>query len=734
MEIRLHGRGGQGGVTCAKILAAIYARMGEPVQTFGDYAGERSGAPVRAFTRVGAVALENRNKVYQPDHLLVLDPTLLGDGIVAGLAPGGVLLVNTRETPEALAVRFGRFRIATVDATSIARKHGIGTRSVVIVNTTIAGALARALNIDLRTLEETYAALGLSGNVDAAREAYQAVQIREAVAPTAGATAAPTATAAARFVLPLTDHTLGLAPGLKTGDWRTQTPKYTHHLAPCSAGCPAGNDVVGFVRTLATHGAAAAAQVLGRTTPFAAACGRVCPAPCMESCNRRSYDGTVNIRALERWIAEQTPVARREPAPQATVRRIAIVGGGPAGVSAAYRLAGDGHRVTLFEREAELGGVLRTGIPIYRLPRNVLDQEIAGVLRLGVEARCRESLTAERVAALAREYDGVLLATGLQRLQALDAPGNGLHGIEQGIRFLARQNAGDRTRCSGHVVVLGGGNTAMDCARSAIRAGAGRVSVVYRRTRTEMPAIAEEVEQAEQEGVVFHFQRQPIAFHGSGTVQAVECAEVEMGPPDASGRRRPVVSNRTERLTCDAVLLALGQSADTSLLPSGWELRDGRVWADGKPLRVFAAGDLATNDGTVTHAIGSGRRAAERLLQTLGDPVEPFVRPDPDAAVPITAIHLDHFPTAPTTHETWVPAAERARTYQEVSLGLPSAAEAQRCFSCGHCTQCDTCMVYCPEGVIRRREGGYDIDIDYCKGCGLCATECPRHAMEMIPR
>jgi len=738
MEIRLHGRGGQGGVTCAKILAAMYARQGKSVQTFGDYAGERSGAPVRAYTRVENSTITNRNKVYKPDHLLVLDPTLLGAEVVSGLRPGGTFLLNA---PDGLAA-FGdgdpypAFRIAVLDATEIARRHGIGTRSVVIVNTTLAGAFARLMEQPRSLLEEAYRDLGLESNLPAALEGYEAVIWREpfpdaVVFPGGGRPLEPPPKGRAP-VEPLAAHLAGPPTGLKTGTWRTQMPRYTEQLAPCSAWCPAGNQVIEFVQAVAREGAGAAAAVLARTTPFAGVCGRVCPAPCMEGCNRSEYDGTVNIRGLERWIADHAEPPSSPSEPDGAPRRLAVVGGGPAGLSAAWHLARHGHRVTILEGEPELGGVLRTGIPAYRLPREVLDAEIGRILALGVKARCGEFLDRERVAALTGEFDGVVVATGLQKLRALDVPGADLEGVEQGIHFLHRVNLEGGARLSGHVVVCGGGNTAMDCARSALRSGAERVTVLYRRGEEEMPAIREEVREAREEGVVFELLRQPVAFLGDGRVSAIQTAVVELGEPDASGRRRPVVTARRILVTCDHVLLALGQSADGALVPAEWELREGRFFAGEEPLAVFAAGDFATGDGTVTHALGSGRRAAGLLRTALGEAAEVFQRPDRKLAVPVTDIRLDHFLPATPTRERRRPPASRIADFAEVSEGLADALESHRCFSCGHCTQCDTCLVYCPEGIIRRQtEHGYEVDYTYCKGCGICVEECPRKAMEM---
>ncbi len=728
MEIRLHGRGGQGGVTCAKILAAIYAGQGKSVQTFGDYAGERSGAPVRAYTRVSDGAIDNRNKVYRPDHLLVLDPTLLGSEILEGLAPGGTLLLNSPKPLSAFDGSYGEFRLAVVDATRIARKHRIGTRSVIIVNTTIAGAFVKVQGIPLELLQAAYELLGFMSNYDAAVEACDAVEVREAEeAPRADQGGMP---AADRVVVePLVLHTESPPTPLRTGSWRSQTPRYVQKLAPCSAWCPAGNDVVGFIQELVRHGVEEASAVLARSSPLPGVCGRVCAAPCMEGCNRREYDGSVNIRALERYIGDHGPRLARPDLQTGKVHRFAVVGSGPAGLAAAYTLRRYGQEVTIFEGEKELGGVLRTGIPSYRLPREVLDREIKAILDLGVKVEGGRFLGAGDVEGLAGSFDAVIVATGLARLRELAVEGAELAGIEQGMTFLHRVNMEGGGTVDGHVVVLGGGNTAMDCARSALRSGASKVTIAYRRSEVEMPAIREEIEEGRHEGIAFLFLRQPVAFSGEGSVKALVLAEVDLGEPDETGRRRPIVSDRTHTLACEHVLLALGQSADRSLFGDSGAIRESRV--EGASGLLFASGDLSTGDGTVTHAIGDGRRAAARALSALDLDVEPFERPSREEAVPATDIRFDHFVRAAPALAEANPVDSRVRTFDEVNQGLDSPMEAHRCFSCGSCTRCDTCLVYCPEGIIRRWELAYDVDYTYCKGCGICVEECPRRAMEM---
>lgn len=736
LEVRVHGRGGQGGVTCAKLIASLYTRMGFHVQTFGDYGSERSGAPIQAFTRVDRQTIANRNKVYQPDHLIVLDEALMGPQVLSGTAPGALLLLNTRSDLDAYAGQYANYRLGVVDATAIAREHGIGSSSVVIINTTILGAYARLLGVPLDALEAAFASLGLGGDLAAAEHAYEQVQSRTCDQTDARAVLTVPATtwpSESAPVTPLTEHRADFPATLRTGSWSTQAPRYREQAAPCNQACPAGNDVRGFVQALKDDGADAAANVLLRTQPLPSVCGRVCPAPCMHGCNREAFDGAVNIRSLERWIADNSTLAL-EKQTAARHQRFAVVGGGPAGLSAAYQLALHGHAVTIFEAAPALGGVLRNGIPAYRLPPQALQRDLERILELGVETRFNVRVGPTDLQRLRIEYDAVIVCTGFGSPLGLEAKGTGMAGVEQGLDFLDRAKLGT-VELTGRVVIVGGGNTAIDCARTALRCGASSVKLVYRRGREDMPAIAEEIDSAEFEGVRLVLNRQPVAFAGNGAVSAVVLAEVEPGAPDESGRRRPVVTQRTSSLECDTVFLALGQRAGIDWLPDTWQIRDGRAWEGPQALDIWFAGDCATGEGTVTHAIGNGRRMAQTAMAALGESGQTDdaheTQPEAESAVPPGQIRFSHFDVTPPHRDKELPPSVRRASFEECNHGLAGPEEAGRCFSCGHCTQCDTCLIYCPEGVIARSENGYLIDTSYCKGCGMCVAECPRSAIEM---
>lgn len=747
VEIRIHGRGGQGGVTLAKLIATSRFLQNQSVQAFGLYAAERSGAPVQAFCRFSPEPITNRNLIYEPDHVVVLDPTLVALGITSGLKAGGWVLLNTPEDVSSFSPEFPYNRVAVVDATEIARKHGLGTRSVPIVNTALAGATARILDIPLDEMLAALEHLGFGGgNIGAATDAYEAVVMADALEVPAGEPEAVRPGPHGRRPSFL-QGAGGDPPGIKTGNWASEQPKRQQYVPPCNHICPAGNDVQGFLHALAEERVDDALEILLRTTPFPSVCGRVCPAPCMASCNRQDLDGAVNVRQLERYAGDRGSVtlvpAERRP------ERVAVVGSGPGGLAAAYHLALFGYGVTVYEAGPHVGGLLRTGIPEFRLPQEVLDLEVQRILDLGVEVVTGSRVDRARLLELAREHDAVLVATGLQELRSLQLGVAGSDIVMQGIDYLDRVKAHDPSaRLDGEdVVVVGGGNTAMDAARSALRLGAQSVRVVYRRTRAEMPAIDEEVDEALEEGVVIDFLTQPIALEpeaqadGDSAGHGLLCRRMELGEPDASGRRRPVeVPGSDFHVPCTRVILALGQSPDISVFPEGTEVREGKDLLGVLERPVYAVGDLATNDGTVAGAIGSGRRVAMHVHQTLTGEVvvdgeRARVRSDVDEwhdeVIKSDALRMHLFERQPATDGATIPMDRRVTTFEEIHAGLESAEEARRCLSCGVCNECDLCVTYCPEGVLKRVGHRLVFDYAYCKGCGICVTECPRNVVFM---
>jgi NADPH-dependent glutamate synthase beta subunit-like oxidoreductase len=426
---------------------------------------------------------------------------------------------------------------------------------------------------------------------------------------------------------------------------------------------------------------------------------------------------------------------------------VAVVGSGPAGLTAAYHLARFGYAVTVYEGAPEAGGLLRSGIPDFRLPPWVLNREIDRIVDVGVQVVTEHRVDRARLMQLARAYDAVLVATGLQELRDLQLGTGGSDVVLQGIDFLDRVKH-DGVRLDGEsVVVVGGGNTAMDAARSALRLGAREVRLIYRRTRSEMPAIAEEIEEALEEGVVFDELVQPRALHpeaqadGDTGRHGLECVRMELGEPDASGRRRPVeIPGSDFTLSCTRIILALGQSPDLSVFPEGTEVRERDDLLGLLEHPVFAVGDLATGDGTVAAAIGSGRRAALHIHQTFtGEVVESGgrarVRSDVevwnDEVIRADALRMHLFERTPGKEGKAVPPGDRVSGFQEIHAGLPDTAEARRCLSCGVCNECDLCVTYCPEGVLKRVGHRLVFDYAYCKGCGICVTECPRNVVFM---
>ncbi len=535
---------------------------------------------------------------------------------------------------------------------------------------------------------------------------------------------------------------LGTSLANKTGSWRYLRPIYQEKKPPCNHACPAGNDIQGFIALILKGRLAEARELLCETNPFPAITGRVCHHPCELECNRGRFDEPLNIRALERLAGDEGFKVGPRPPAKRRKERIALVGSGPAGLSCAYFLARKGYQVTIFEAEREPGGMLRFGIPEYRLPKAVLARELVSLKGLGVQIKAGVQVGRDvQLEELESDYDVIFLAVGATKGLELEVPGIEAEGVLHGLEFLKRVNFGEEVELGEQVAVIGGGNTAMDAARVALRLGA-KPRVIYRRTRAEMPAIPEEIEAAIEEGIEFLFLAAPIEILTTdGRLKGAKFTRMELGPPDESGRRRPIPIEGSEfELKLDNLILAVGERPDLSLLPQGVRLKEGRVndpvLVEALKAPIFAGGDAATGAGTVVEAIASGRRGAEaidRFLRGLPEP-KPELEGEP-VLVPFERLNLDYFEPQPRLHGRTLAVPERITNFNEVELGFTAEQgplEAKRCFSCGVCNQCDNCITYCPDVAISRHDGNYEVDYDYCKGCGICAEECPRWVIDLI--
>lgn len=477
-------------------------------------------------------------------------------------------------------------------------------------------------------------------------------------------------------------------------------------LAPCRQTCPAEIDIPKYIAQITKGDYEGAVKTIRERNPLLLACGRVCPHPCESYCRRGIEDEAVSINQLKRFVADmEMNSERRLPVSCAppTNKQIAVIGGGPAGLSCAYFLCRLGHTVTIFEAMPKLGGMIRYGIPEYRLPKEVLDWEIEGILKLGINYHINVKLGVDfdMGSLVAAGYDAVFLGIGAWDDYSLKIEGENLSGCYTGIDFLVKIGGVDSIPIGRKVAVIGGGNTAIDCVRTLIRLGAEKVYLVYRRTRSEMPANKVEIEAAEQEGVDFLFLAAPVRAIGNeqGKVTSLEYLKMELGEPDASGRRRPVPKEGSETvLDIDMLITAIGQKPDVSFTNEGKRLKDltitrwNTIEADHETLQsnipyIFTAGDVATGPSLVVEAIGGGRRAARSIHQYLtGNQVTPDPKSLLKKHIPESIFeYVEGIVKTPRAKMPELPVKERIKSFVEADLVLrekDALAESKRCLSC----------------------------------------------------
>ena len=522
----------------------------------------------------------------------------------------------------------------------------------------------------------------------------------------------------------------------RTGPVRDERPVYVDLLPPCNAGCPAGENIQGWMAHVKAGEHEQAWRLLTAENPFPAIHGRVCYHPCESVCNRAELDSALSIHAVERFLGDLALERgwRFDPPQVRSGKRVLVIGAGPSGLSAACHLARLGHEVEIRDAGPEPGGMMRYGIPAYRLPRDVMGAEVDRVAALGVslssdywvedlEAECREGA-----------FDAVFVAVGAHLSKRVDIPAADAGHVLDAVSFLRRVAAGAHPVIGRRVAVYGGGNTAMDAARVARRMGAEEALIVYRRTREQMPANEEEATDAEREGVRINWLR---------TIKAMEAdtLQVEVMELDETGYPQP--TGRFETLAADTVILALGQQTDTDFLRSvpGVEFdRDGTVRVSSALMTgcpgVFAGGDMVPSERTVTVGVGHGKRAAREIDAWLRG--SHYQRSPKHPQAEFELLNLWYFGDHPRRQQSELGLTERLGGFDEVVAGLTPAEavfEASRCLSCGNCIECDGCLGACPEDAVIKLGTGqrYRFDYDRCTGCKACFEQCPVHSIEMVP-
>jgi NADPH-dependent glutamate synthase beta subunit-like oxidoreductase/Pyruvate/2-oxoacid:ferredoxin oxidoreductase delta subunit len=528
-------------------------------------------------------------------------------------------------------------------------------------------------------------------------------------------------------------------------------PRPTTKLPPCMDGCPQGTDIRSVLTTIAfgdkygrtlEESYEMAWNIITEKNPLPAVCGRVCPHPCEINCNRKDKDEPIAINNVERFIGDfglQKGLAH-SVSEKKFDEKVAVVGAGPAGLSCAFHLGKLGYQVTIFEAFSKPGGMLRYGIPAYRLPRDILDKEIQNIVDLGIELKTNCSIGNElSLDDLRKEFKAIFISIGAHKGLSLGVDGEVSEGVYSGVEFLNRINSGEKIDLGKNVVVIGGGDTAIDAARISLRLGA-KVTILYRRTRKEMPAIEEEIDEALNEGIDIQYLAAPVGIIKEGNhVKGIKAIRMELGEPDDSGRRRPVpIEGSDFEIELDTLIPAISQEPDFQGLenlkagPKDWIKTDEQqnVGED-----IYAGGDVL-NLGLVTHALAHGREAALAIHRDFRGESKPVEEQLP--SITSEKMRLDLYEAASRHEEAHLPIEERfgslelevACTFTEEDL----VGETKRCMSCGYCFDCGKCWEFCQDNAVIKGEKGdlYIYKDNLCTGCKKCAEECPCGFLDMV--
>jgi 2-oxoacid:acceptor oxidoreductase delta subunit (pyruvate/2-ketoisovalerate family) len=522
----------------------------------------------------------------------------------------------------------------------------------------------------------------------------------------------------------------------KTGSWRTSRPVYLDRLPPCNNACPAGENIQAWLYHAEGGNYEAAWRQLTQENPLPAVMGRVCYHPCEGACNRAQIDAAVGINSVERFLGDEAikrgwSFASPE---KESGKRVLVVGAGPSGLSAAYHLRRVGHQVTIIEAGPLAGGMMRFGIPKYRLPRDILDAEVKRITDMGVEIEYNRKVDNILDTMKSGRFDAAFLAVGAHIAKRAYIPAGEAAKMLDAVSVLRDMEGEDKPMLGRRVVVYGGGNTALDVARTAKRLGATEAIIVYRRNREKMPAHDFEVEEALQEGVMIKWLStiKNMADEGTLTVEKMEL--------DAKGFPQP--TGEFETLEADTLVLALGQDVDLSLLNDvpGLTIKDGTVQVGPNMMTghagIFAGGDMVPSERTVTVAVGHGKKAARHIDAWLSGAT--YAPAPKHELATFDKLNPWYYTDAPKTVRPVLDIARRTSTFDEVVSGLDETNalfEARRCLSCGNCFECDNCYGVCPDNSVIKLGPGkrFEFNYDYCKGCGICVSECPCGAIKMVP-